>query len=105
MAPPLLGRPPIQKSYTERETTSSIEAQREREKLEREREREQKRAYAYRQGTIGIAFEGGTAAPALPAKEGEQLSEMREKRRPPPMSTMSSNNSTAGSASGWDRNR
>jgi hypothetical protein len=55
---------------------------------ERERDREAQRAYAYRQGTIGIAFDGGAGAPPTPpAKE--------EKRRAP-MTTMTSGGNGAG---------
>jgi hypothetical protein len=66
---------------------------------DRERDREAQRAYAYRQGTIGIAFDGGAGAPPTPpAKE--------EKRRAP-MTTMTSGGNGAGMgvANGWDRSR
>lgn len=119
----------LQKSFTESTATPAIEAHREREKLDRERELEARREREYRQGTIGIGFQGGTIPPPPPggpppsavrpegssSREGSRdlgrsdLPEMRERRRPPPMVTMSTSGNgvgvTNGGAPEWPRRR
>jgi hypothetical protein len=80
-----------------------MEAQREREKVDRETERERQRAYAFRQGTIGIGFEGSAAG--LPTAKDTEKPEMKEKRRLP-MTTMTTSGSPGvGVPNGWDRSR
>ncbi|CCX33994.1 kinase-like domain-containing protein [Pyronema domesticum] len=107
MAPPppptnkVSSRPPIHKSYTESSSMTSLEAQREREKFDREAERERQRQYAFRQGTIGIGFEGSVSS----SKDSptSDKPEMKEKRRAPMTTMTSSGNAGVGIANGYDR--
>ena len=91
--PPKGGRPPAQKAYTESSSTTSLEAQREQERLERERELELQRLHAYKQGTIGIKFEGGGSGGGSTLEKGHEgdgrMPEMKERRRLPPIVAMS----------------
>jgi len=91
-----------------------METSRESEKIDREREREKERAYAYRQGTIGIGFEGGIPSngngdvPRDMKSPGGTMPEMKEKRRVPPMATMTTSGNGLGLSNGdrsWRQER
>lgn len=106
--PPKGGRPPAQKAYTESSSTTSLEAQREQERLERERELELQRLHAYKQGTIGIRFEGGGSGGGSTLEKGHEgdgrMPEMKERRRMPPIVAISntSNGGLGMKNNGWE---